>query len=176
MEQGGQHEEEASHPRTDHSEARRRRQAAQRGRGTRRGLPAARDRRVDLAPLEGPIRRHEGQRREAPEGARDRERSIEADRRRPDTRHRDAKRSPRETSDPERPPSSSRHARRDVRGERAQSLSRGGSARSTQRLAAAVAQRRRTRAVADGWWRSPRTTLDGAGSGPTSTFVERATA
>ena len=36
-----------------------------------RGLPAPRDRRVDLAPLAGPIRRHEGQRRQAPEGARE---------------------------------------------------------------------------------------------------------
>src|ERR1039458_2810375 len=49
-----------------------------------------RDHRVDLAPLEKPIRRHEGQRRQVAERARTREHEAQADRGRPGPRHRDA--------------------------------------------------------------------------------------
>ena len=79
-----------AHPRTDHPQARRGRQAPGRGQATRRGLPAPRDRRVDLAPLAGPIRRHEGRRRQAAEGARDGERPAEEARRRSRARQGDA--------------------------------------------------------------------------------------
>src|ERR1019366_8052094 len=57
-----------------------------------RGLPALRYRRVDVASMEGPIWRHEGQRRQAPEGARDREPAPEEHRRRSHPGQRDAQR------------------------------------------------------------------------------------
>jgi len=63
----------APHPRTGDQKTRRGRQTAQPGRGSRRGMSSTRDRRVDLAPLEGSIWWHEGQRRQATEGARDRD-------------------------------------------------------------------------------------------------------
>jgi len=88
MERGGQHKTKASHPRTGDPKARRGREAAEPGRRHRRGLPAARDHRVDLAPPEESIRRHEGQRRQATEGAREGERAAQADRGEPGPRQR----------------------------------------------------------------------------------------
>ena len=46
------------------------------GKAPRGGLPSPRDHRVHLAPLAEPVRRHEGRRRQAPEGAREGERSA----------------------------------------------------------------------------------------------------
>ena len=60
------------------------------GSRTQRGVPAPGDRRVDLAPLAGPVRRHEGQRRQAAEGARGRERPAEEARGRGRARQGDA--------------------------------------------------------------------------------------
>src|SRR5664280_2796600 len=88
MERGGQHEAKASHPRTGDPKARRRREAAQPGPRRGRGLPATRDHPVDLAPLEESIRRHEGQRRQAPQGAGEAEHPTQAHRGQPGPRHR----------------------------------------------------------------------------------------
>ena len=57
-------------PRAGHRQARRGRQAARPGSGHRGGLPVPRDHRVDRPPRAQPVRRDEGERREAPERAR----------------------------------------------------------------------------------------------------------
>ena len=93
------------------------RQALGRGHRARRGVAASRDRRVDVASVGRAVRRHESQRREAVEGARGRERPVEAvcSPMRSSTR-RCSRSWPRETSDPE--PSTTRSAgvARSVRG------------------------------------------------------------
>jgi len=58
--------------------------------GTRRGVPAPGDRRVDVASLARPVRRHESQRRQAAQRPRGREHPVEEAGRQPGPRHRHA--------------------------------------------------------------------------------------
>ncbi|GAT06867.1 integrase catalytic subunit, partial [Mycolicibacterium fortuitum subsp. acetamidolyticum] len=76
----------------DHPQAGRGQQAARDRPGTCGGVPALGGHRVDVASLGGPVRRHEGQRRQATQGARGRERPAQEVGRQPGPRHRHAQR------------------------------------------------------------------------------------
>jgi hypothetical protein len=77
------HEAPSPHPRTDRPTLGRGREASRRRPDGRRGRPAARDHRVDMAPLAKPVRRHEGRRRQGVARAAQREPAPEEDRGRP---------------------------------------------------------------------------------------------
>src|ERR1035441_5354983 len=70
-----------AHAGAGRSQAERGRPAAERGAGAAGGAQASGDRRGDLSPVAESVRRDEGRRREAAEGARGRESEAEADRR-----------------------------------------------------------------------------------------------